>query len=65
VAFVVLVAGFLVIVPAFLVEARGGWPVWLNMIVWLPLAVVLCVALMRPFEAGPIALHDRHRHDGT
>jgi uncharacterized protein (DUF983 family) len=63
VAFVVLIVGCLVIVPAFVIEARGGWPVWLHMVVWLPLTVVLCIALIRPFKAGLIALHYRHRHD--
>ena len=63
-AFVVLVGGVLVVVPALLVEARGGWPVWLHMAVWLPLAAALCLGLMRPFKAALVALQYRHRrHD--
>lgn len=61
VAFIVLLVGFLVIIPAFVVEARGGWPVWLHLVVWLPLTVCLCLALMRPFKAALIALQYRHR----
>ncbi|MEO1092483.1 MAG: DUF983 domain-containing protein [Pseudomonadota bacterium] len=68
VAFVVLIVGFAVVVPAMLVEAGGGWPIWLHMVVWMPLAVALCLALMRPAKASLVALQYRNRRqdfDGT
>ena len=63
VAFIILIVGFVVVGAALVVEVRYGWPVWLHMAVWLPLALVGCVALMRPFKATLIALQYRHlRH---
>lgn len=61
VAFIVLVVGFLVVGAALIVEVRYGWPVWLHLLVWLPLALLGCLALMRPLKAMLIALQYRHR----
>ena len=60
-AFIILIVGFVVVGAALVVEVRYGWPVWLHLLVWLPLAVVLCLALMRPFKATLIALQYKHR----
>lgn len=61
VAFIVLIVGFVVLGAALVVEVRQGWPVWLHMLVWLPLAAGLCLALMRPLKGILIALQYRHR----
>lgn len=61
VAFIVLLAGFLVVGAALVVEVRYGWPVWLHMVVWLPLATLLCLGLLRPLKGLLIALQFRHR----
>lgn len=61
VAFIILIVGFLVVGAALVVEVRWGWPVWLHMLVWLPLALAGCLALMRPFKATLIALQYKHR----
>lgn len=61
VAFIVLIVGFLVIFPILVVEANGGWPLWLHGIVWPPTILILCIGLMRPFKAGLIALQYAHR----
>lgn len=61
VALIVLVVGFLVVGGALLVEVRHGWPIWLHLVVWLPLAAGLCTALLRPLKATLIALQYRHR----
>lgn len=60
-AFIILIVGFIVVGAALVVEVRYGWPVWLHLLVWLPLTVVLCLALMRPFKATLIALQYKHR----
>src|SRR5690606_1105713 len=44
VAFIVLIVGFAVVIPALVIEVAYGWPVWLHMLVWLPLVVILCLA---------------------
>lgn len=61
VALIVLVVGFLVVGAALLVEVRQGWPIWLHLLVWLPLAAGLCTVLLRPLKATLIALQYRHR----
>ncbi|MCS6877136.1 MAG: DUF983 domain-containing protein [Geminicoccaceae bacterium] len=63
VAFIVLIVGFLVVGAALLVEVRWGWPLALHLFVWLPLAVALCLVLMRPFKATLVALQYRHRRE--
>jgi uncharacterized protein (DUF983 family) len=61
VAIIVLVVGFVVVIAALLVECRYAWPVWLHLLVWLPLSVLLCLMIMRPLKATLIALQYKHR----
>lgn len=61
VAFITLIAGAVVVLAALLVEVKHGWPIWLHMTVWLPLAAALCIGLMRPFKGLMIALQYKHR----
>jgi uncharacterized protein (DUF983 family) len=61
VALIVLVVGFLVVGAALVTEVRFGWPIWLHLVVWLPLAAGLCTVLLRPLKATLIALQYRHR----
>jgi uncharacterized protein (DUF983 family) len=63
VAFIVLIVGGIVVALALLTEVRYQPPVWLHLLLWLPLTVVLVLALMRPFKAILIALQYRHRRD--
>lgn len=61
VAFIILLVGGLVVALALITEIRYQPSVWLHLVLWLPLAVVLVLALMRPFKAILIALQYRHR----
>ncbi len=61
VAFIILIVGFAVVIPALIVEVVLGWPVWLHMLVWLPLVIVLCLALIPVSKAVLFALQYRHR----
>jgi uncharacterized protein (DUF983 family) len=63
VAFIILIVGFLVVGAALIVEVRYEWPIWLHLLVWLPLAAALSLALMRPSKATLVALQFRHRRD--
>jgi uncharacterized protein (DUF983 family) len=63
VAFIVLIVGAVVVGLALVVEVRYGPPVWLHLLLWLPLTVVLTLGLMRPFKAVLIALQYKHRRD--
>jgi uncharacterized protein (DUF983 family) len=63
VAFIVLIAGFLVVGAALIAEVRYGWPLWLHLSLWLPLAMLLSVGLLRPLKGMLIALQYRFRRD--
>lgn len=61
VAFITLIAGAVVVVTGLVVEVKYGWPIWLHMTVWLPLAAGLSIALIRPLKGLTIALQYKHR----
>ncbi len=61
VAFIILLVGFVVVGAALIVEVKYGWPIWLHMVVWLPLALAGCLLLMRPAKALLIGLQYKHR----
>ena len=61
VAFITLIAGAVVVIAGLVVEATYGWPIWLHMLVWLPLATGISIALMRPLKGLTIALQYKHR----
>ena len=64
VASIVLIVGAVVVTLALLVEVSYGPPVWLHLLLLLPLTMALVLALMRPFKAVLIALQYKHRpHD--
>ena len=61
-AFIVLMVGFIVVIGgAWSSRCSYGWPVWLHLLVWLPLTVILCLAMMRPLKGTLIALQYKHR----
>jgi uncharacterized protein (DUF983 family) len=53
--------GILVGFAALIVEVAYSPPVWAHLVIWLPLIVVLCVALLRPIKGVMVALQHRHR----
>ena len=53
--FVILIAGFIVAFAALLVEFTLQPPIWVHLIVWLPLTVLVCLAFVRPFKGVLIA----------
>jgi uncharacterized protein (DUF983 family) len=61
VAFIILIVGGIVVGLALVTEVKYQPPIWLHLALWLPLAVVLILALMRPFKATLIALQYKHR----
>ncbi|MEM7026027.1 MAG: DUF983 domain-containing protein, partial [Pseudomonadota bacterium] len=52
-----------VVGAALIVEVRYGPPVWLHLLIWLPLALALTLALMRPLKSLLIALQYKHRRE--
>lgn len=53
--FVIMIAGFLVAFSALFVEVAVRPPIWLHLIIWLPLATVVCLALLRPAKGVMLA----------
>jgi uncharacterized protein (DUF983 family) len=53
--FVIMIAGFLVAFAALYTEVAFHPPVWVHLIIWLPLTVVLCLALLRPLKGLMLA----------
>lgn len=59
--FIMLIAGFLVLGLALYVEIAYEPPIWLHLIMWLPLAVIVCLALLRPMKGLAVALQYTHK----
>ncbi|MBC6983490.1 DUF983 domain-containing protein [Caulobacter sp. 17J80-11] len=59
--FVILIAGFLVAFAALAVEIAYQPPIWLHLVLWLPLALVVCLGLLRPLKGVMVALQFHHR----
>lgn len=59
--FVILIAGFLVAFAALFTEIAYRPPVWVHLVVFLPLALVVCLGLLRPFKGALIAAQFANR----
>jgi len=53
--FVILVGGFLVAFAALFTEIAFRPPIWVHMVIFLPLTVVVCLGLLRPFKGAMLA----------
>ncbi len=63
--FVIMLVGFLVVGLALWVETSFGPPIWLHMVIWIPLAVVLCLALLRALKGVLINMqYANSAHEG-
>jgi uncharacterized protein (DUF983 family) len=59
--FVIMIIGFIVVGLALYVDSNYGWPIWLHLIFWIPLAVGLSLWLLRVLKALLIALQYRNK----
>ena len=59
--FVIMIAGFLVSFAALYTEIAYHPPIWVHMVIWLPLTVVLCLALLRPLKGLMVAAQFANR----
>lgn len=59
--FVTLVAGFLVLGAALWTDMRYEPPLWVHLVVFLPLAIIVCLALLRPAKGIFIAYQYRNK----
>lgn len=61
VVFVILIVGGLVAFLALYSIFTTAWPIWLHLLIWLPLAVALSLGAMRVFKSLLIAAQFRFR----
>lgn len=54
--FVMFVVGFIVVPLALVLELAARPPIWLHLILWLPLTMILSLMLLRPFKGVLITL---------
>lgn len=62
--FIMQIAGFLVGFSALYVEIAFHPPMWLHLVVWLPMVALVALGLMRPGKGLMIGLHYRSRTEG-
>jgi uncharacterized protein (DUF983 family) len=53
--FVTLIAGFLVLGSALAIDMAYEPPIWVYIVVFLPLTVIVCLGLLRPLKGLLIA----------
>lgn len=59
--FVIMIAGFLVAFAALFTEFTIHPPIWVHLIIWLPLTVVVCLGLLRPMKGLMLAAQFANR----
>ncbi|MDO8902835.1 MAG: DUF983 domain-containing protein [Phenylobacterium sp.] len=59
--FVILIAGFVVAFAALYVELAFTPPIWLHLILWLPLTVIFSIGLLRPLKGLMLAAQFSNR----
>ena len=59
--FVILFAGFIVVGAALITEVRYAPPIWVHVVLWLPLILLTTIAPLRPMKGVLIALQYHHK----
>ncbi len=59
--FVIIVVGFAIVFGSLFTEIAYHPPVWVHLVVWLPLGAVLCLGLLRPMKGLMVAAQIRNR----
>jgi uncharacterized protein (DUF983 family) len=59
--FVILIIGFIVVGLALWLEVTFAPPLWLHFLLWVPLALVLCLTALRLIKGVLLTLQYRHK----
>ncbi len=59
--FAILIVGFMVAGAALLFELAYEPPIWVHLLLWLPLILLLSLAILRPLKGLAVALQYVHR----
>ncbi|WP_374629957.1 DUF983 domain-containing protein [Pannonibacter indicus] len=58
--FVIMIVGFIVVGLVLAVELAYAPPIWLHLLLWLPLTVILGLGVLRPLKGLMIAMQYRN-----
>ena len=58
---VTLLAGFIVVGAALVVEVKYEPPMWLHLAIFLPLTLVVCLGMLRPLKGVLVSLQYRNK----
>jgi uncharacterized protein (DUF983 family) len=59
--FVILIAGFLVVGAAVIVEFLWRPPYWVHALLWIPMILIVTLGLLRPLKGLLVALQFHHK----
>ncbi len=59
--FVTLFAGFIVLGMALWTELKYEPPMWVHLVIFLPMTLVVCLGMLRPLKGVLVALQYRNR----
>lgn len=59
--FVIMLVGFVIVGLVLFVELSFQPPIWLHLLLWLPLTVILAASVLRPLKGLMIALQFKHK----
>jgi uncharacterized protein (DUF983 family) len=59
--FIILLAGFIVVGAALIVEALYHPPYWVHAVLWIPLIAIVTLGPLRPMKGLMIALQYHHK----
>lgn len=59
--FVIMLIGFVIVGLVLIVELSFQPPIWVHMVLWLPLTAILAAAVLRPLKGLLIAMQFRHQ----
>lgn len=54
--FVIFIASILVVPPALIFYMALNAPLWLSVLIWAPILIIVCLALLRPFKGLMFAM---------
>ena len=58
---VTLLAGFVVVGAALVVEVKYEPPMWLHLAIFLPLTLIVCLGMLRPLKGVLVSLQYRNK----
>lgn len=59
--FVIMIVGFIIVGLVLAVELAYQPPIWVHLVIWLPLTVIVAAAILRPLKGLMIGLQYKHK----